>query len=169
VSNTSRDVEVFSGMRIDVVWGSAEGRTELGAFDRALAGAGVHDYNLVRLSSVVPQGATVVEAGRVDREHPVGTPVGVVLADRTADEPGATVAAGVGWALAEEGGVFMEAGGDSVEACRASIEASLADARDRRDWDWQLDCETVVRSQTVEETAAVVVGAVYGPLAHRWE
>lgn len=156
-------------MHIDVVWGAAAGRTELGAFDRALAEAGVGDYNLVRLSSVLPPGATVAETGRVDREHPVGTPVGVVLAERAAGESGETVAAGIGWAIADEGGIFMEASGSSPESCRRRIEASLADAREGRNWDWHLDARTVVRSRVVDETACVVVAAVYGPMGHRWE
>lgn len=156
-------------MEIPVVWGVAEGRTELGSFDRALAEAGLNDYNLVGLSSVLPAAAGVVEAGRVDRAHPVGTPVGVVLAERTADRAGAGIAAGIGWAIAEEGGIFMEATGRSAGACQERIEASLADARSVRDWRWQVDCETVVRSHTVEDTAAVVVTAVYGPLATLWE
>lgn len=156
-------------MRIDVVWGTAAGRTELGAFDRALAEAGIHDYNLVRLSSVVPPGATIVETGTVDAGHPVGTPVGVVLAEHHGADPTETVAAGIGWALAEEGGILMEAGAPSVEACRASIEASLADARAHRDWDWQLECETVVRSREGgDPSMVVVVAAVYGPLARQW-
>jgi arginine decarboxylase len=42
---------------------SAIGRaaTELAAFDQALIGVGAADFNLVRLSSVIPPGSTVVE------------------------------------------------------------------------------------------------------------
>lgn len=171
------------GTCIDVVWGEGNGRTELGAFDAALADAGLQNYNLVRLSSVLPPDATVVEAGRVERTLPVGTPLGVVLADCASSDPGTTVAAGLGWAVAEDGGIFMEATGDSMDGCRDAVEASLADARALRDWDWEHECETVVRSHVVEGASnpspsrssssdavagAVVVAAVYGPLTHRW-
>ncbi|MEF8907067.1 MAG: pyruvoyl-dependent arginine decarboxylase, partial [Haloarculaceae archaeon] len=37
---------------IRVVWGSGTGPTGTAAYDAALAEAGVHDYNLVTVSSV---------------------------------------------------------------------------------------------------------------------
>jgi pyruvoyl-dependent arginine decarboxylase (PvlArgDC) len=37
------------------------GRTELSAFDAALANVGIGDYNLLPLSSVIPLGAELVE------------------------------------------------------------------------------------------------------------
>ncbi len=39
---------------IRVVWGTATGPTALAAYDAALAEAGVHNYNLISLSSVIP-------------------------------------------------------------------------------------------------------------------
>lgn len=41
-------------MKIDVVWGHGEGKTSLSAFDRTLLEAGIHNLNLIPLSSVIP-------------------------------------------------------------------------------------------------------------------
>jgi arginine decarboxylase len=45
--------------RIPVVGSTGTGLTELAAFDAALLAAGVADRNLIRLSSVIPPGATI--------------------------------------------------------------------------------------------------------------
>lgn len=151
---------------VRVVWGEGEGATPLSAFDAALAETGLHNYNLVTYSSIVPAGSSVATVGAVDLDYDVGSPVGVVLAENHATGPGETVAAGLGWALAAEGGVFMESSASSAAACRADLDRKLADARELRDWDWQVESEQVVREYTVETTGAVVVGAVYGRLAY---
>ena len=39
---------------IRVVWGSATGPTKMASYDAALAEAGVENYNLVSVSSVIP-------------------------------------------------------------------------------------------------------------------
>lgn len=157
-------------VEVEVVWGHAEGRTPLGAFDGALAAAGVGEYNLVGLSSVLPAGASVTERGTHERTHPVGTPVGAVIASQTATERG-TVAAGLGWQTAAEGGVFYEASADAAHVCEERLRAGLADARDLRAWDWHDDAATLVRDHRVEErgvAGSVVVVALFGPLDADW-
>lgn len=152
---------------IVVASGVGGGATELDAFDAALADAGVGDYNLVPLSSVIPADARVVSRERFppDRDLSVGDPVAVVLASATAGA-GTAVAAGLGWSVAPEGGVFFEADGRSASACRGVIEASLDGARARRDWAWDRG-DTAVRTEThgADGTTAAVVVAVYGALA----
>jgi arginine decarboxylase len=150
--------------RIEVVWGHGEATTALSAFDAALEGAGIHNYNLVPFSSVVPAGAPVVEPGCVEQSYPTGAPVGAVIAENDGARPGETVAAGLGWATAPEGGVFMESVAGSADTCRADLEQKLADARDLRDWDWEAPSFRVAE-HTVAERGAVVVAAVFGELA----
>ncbi|MFB6302083.1 MAG: pyruvoyl-dependent arginine decarboxylase [Haloferacaceae archaeon] len=150
---------------IVVVAGVGEGVTELGAFDDALAAAGLHNYNLVTLSSVLPPGASVVVRERFPEERglTVGDPVAVVLAHGSAGEGRETVAAGLGWATAAEGGVFFEATGATESECRAKVEAELEGARGRRDWDWQ-DGGVHTAAHGADGPAAAVVAAVYGRL-----
>lgn len=162
----SASQEATDRMRIEVVSGGGEGRTAVGAFDAALADAGIADYNLVEFSSIIPPDATVVTRGTYEGAYPVGTPVGVVLASAHAD-PGRTAAAGLGWVIAVEGGVLMETGGDSEATCRESLRKALADARQHRNWDWTHD-EMIIRSFPAEgntdRRSAVVVAAVYEAL-----
>lgn len=153
---------------VEVVWGRAEASTPLSAFDAALAEGGVHNYNLVTYSSIIPPERSVATVGRSTADYGVGTPVAVVLAaaDADVDRTGATVAAGLGWLRADEGGVMMESTADSAAACRADLRRKLADAREIRDWNWRGEGETLVRHHVVDgpEAGAVVVAAVYGPL-----
>ncbi|WP_251331102.1 pyruvoyl-dependent arginine decarboxylase [Haloplanus pelagicus] len=151
---------------IEVVWGHGDAGTPLSAFDAALAGAGIHNYNLVTYSSVIPPGRAVARTGRTEAAYGVGAPVGVVLAAAETTRPSDTVAAGLGWARAEEGGVLMESTAGSAEAVRADLREKLADARRLRDWNWEEERRLEVREHTVDRTGAVVVAAVYGPLAY---
>ncbi len=50
-------------MRIDIVWGESEGKTLLSAFDRALLNAGIHNFNLIPLNSVIPPQSVIHERG----------------------------------------------------------------------------------------------------------
>jgi arginine decarboxylase len=155
-------------MPIDVVWGTGSARTELGAFDAALSDANVHNYNLVELSSIVPEGATVERVGALEPGRwATGDLVAVVLASRTSSTPGDRVAAGLGWALAEEGGVFVENDAPSAGACEHLLEANLADARSIRDWDWTSEGERQVVEGVVDDAGAgaAVVAAVFHPIS----
>jgi arginine decarboxylase len=154
-------------MEVEVVWGTATGRTELGATDGALAAAGIQDYNLVELSSVVPAGGTVVERGTHERDSPRGTAVGVVLARAVAGDEENPIA-GLGWHLADEGGVFYEATAGSRTACRESLRDGLADAREIRNWNWTANPSVRLHTGEPAGTSAVVVAAVFGPLAESW-
>jgi arginine decarboxylase len=156
---------------LDIVWGRGDATTPLSAVDTALAAAGLHNYNLVTYSSVVPPDRSVVRPGRLTVDYGVGTPVGVVLAvnETTRTEP---VAAGLGWIGADDGGVLMESTAASTEAVRTDLRAKLADARALRDWNWTDEEHFEIREHAVDGAAArdragaVVVAAVYGPLAY---
>lgn len=68
---------------VRIVWGSGVGPTELTAYDAALAAANVHDYNLLRVSSVLPADATIELAGVAPDLGPVGGKLTVVEARET--------------------------------------------------------------------------------------
>jgi arginine decarboxylase len=150
---------------VPVVSGTGSGPTELDAFDAALAAAGVHAYNLVELSSVLPAGAEPAVGARVP-DWRTGELVATVLAAATGDGP---VAAGLGWTLAEEGGVFYEETASTARACEERLRTGLARARDRRDWTWTrgVETEVVAHDPASAPAGAAVVAAVYGPIALR--
>jgi arginine decarboxylase len=152
------------GMAIEIVWGTGEGQSALGAFDAALADGGIHNYNLVTLSSVIPADTEVVLGDSHEREWAVGETVGTVLAKNKSTVTGETVAAGLGWATATEGGVFFEAAAESAENVETLLTRGIETARAQRDWDWTDGVETKLVEHTVERNGAAVVAAVYQPL-----
>jgi arginine decarboxylase len=65
-------------MKISVASGVGRGPTEMSAYDAALAAAGVHNYNLVTVSSVVPADATVSAVDAAPDLGPAGYRLTVV-------------------------------------------------------------------------------------------
>lgn len=114
-------------MRIFVTYGTGEGATKLAAFDAALWDAGIANYNIIRLSSVIPDNAEVVlkKLDWNNREH--GYRLYAVMAKATTDVIGRKVCAGLGWASVDGTGrgVFVEHHGSDEEEVRKQIEASI--------------------------------------------
>ena len=87
--------------------------------------AGVGNFNLVRLSSVIPPGARLKEVAAAEQIHGEhGDLLFCVYADAYASTRGEEAWAGVSWAQREDGsggGLFVEHGG----ASRTSVERDL--------------------------------------------
>lgn len=147
---------------IRIVWGTGEGPTALAAFDAALAEAGIHNYNLVTLSSVIPADDALEVAGTAPDLGPVGNELHVVESSATA-APGETATAGVGWARSESGrGIFYEVAGEDPDAVRAEIREGLDAGRALREWSF-VDEDVVVESVAARDAhASAVVCATYG-------
>jgi arginine decarboxylase len=148
---------------IRVVWGTGTGPTAVASYDAALADAGIHEYNLAHVSSIVPPGATVEAVGTGRDLGPVGGRLWVVEARTTTAGPG-DAAAALGWATGADGGVFYEAGDAPNEAsARERVAAGLDAARALRDRSLP---DGAIRSATVagatEGYATAVVLAIYG-------
>ncbi len=100
--------------------GDAEGVTELNAFDNALLQAGIGNLNLIKVSSIVPAQAALLQQ-RPDLEP--GALVPTVYTIRTSDTPGDIVAAAVGIGLRKDGhGMIFENTGGS----RAAVEDTVS-------------------------------------------
>lgn len=111
--------------------GSAEGPTELNAFDNALLDAGAHNLNLLKVSSILPVDVAFVDPPSL----PVGTLVPSVYARIVSDVPGELVSACVGAGIGPGGGVLMEhthrgPGADAERLVTAMIEEAFG----RRGW-----------------------------------
>lgn len=112
------------------------GRTLLSAFDHALLQAGVGNFNLIPLSSVIPPGAAVVGDGEPVRGGH-GDRLYCVEAVAYADHPGEVVSAGLGWAIHPTvGGLFVEHRGGTPESVEEQIRLSLADLAEHRGVDF---------------------------------
>jgi arginine decarboxylase len=123
-------------MQIRVVTGTGAGRTALSAYDAALAAANVHDYNLVSVSSVVPQAAEIDLVEEAPDLGPVGSQLTVVQSRSvTGPETEVSPCAALGWVRAADGrGVFYEAAGTDLDGVRREVETGLADGASLREW-----------------------------------
>lgn len=113
---------------IEVATGVGTGPNELAAFDAALRATGIANFNLLRLSSVIPAGTDVrAVPGRVS---PIrgdwGDRLYVVMADARTVVPRQQVWAGIGWVQEETGkGLFVEHEGHAEEEVRNDLLDSL--------------------------------------------
>jgi arginine decarboxylase len=90
---------------VTAVAGAGEGATDLNAFDKALMDAGITNLNLIRVTSVFPQGAKIVPM----RPFAPGMLMPSVYAKISRHTPGERIAAAVGIGIGEPGyGVIME-------------------------------------------------------------
>lgn len=114
---------------IEISCGTGTGPTELAAFDGALRATGIANFNLIRLSSVIPPATEIVPVtGPVSPiEGEWGDRLYCVYAEQRVTEPGAEAWAGIGWVQDEESGkgLFVEHEGLSEHQVRSDIENSL--------------------------------------------
>ncbi|QCS41155.1 pyruvoyl-dependent arginine decarboxylase [Natrinema versiforme] len=150
---------------IRVVWGSASAPTAMASYDAALADAGVENYNLVSVSSVIPAATHVEAVGTAPDLGPAGERLTVVEARATAAEPG-RVSAALAWAQSVDDGpgLFYETAGEmDREDVERRVREGLAAGQDLRDWEFA-DPRVAVESRQAESGAhtTAVVLAVYG-------
>lgn len=140
------------------------GPTALAAFDRALQVGGAQDTNLVVLSSVVPEGATVARERAHRKEFTAGDRLYCVMAEARCVEPGSEAWAGLGWAVDQDfaGGLFVEAHGHSERQVRKELDATLdALLADRPYWNvGNADTEVIGTACEAEPVCAMVM-AIY--------
>lgn len=153
----------LAGLLLDITVRTAvgRGRTRLSAFDRALLEAGVADYNLIPLSSVIPPRSTVTRGGdpliggHGDRLYCVES---VAYADR----PGEEVAAGLGWVIHPEiGGLFVEHTGPTVDSVEEQIRLSLADMADTRGIDFGAVHSAITTARCEDRPTCALAMAAY--------
>ena len=137
-------------MEVLVSSGVGRGETTLAAFDNALHHAGISNFNLIQLSSVVPLGweVRVVEKYVPERDS-WGAKLYVVLAEARTSHAPATIGAGVGWYISPEGrGLFVEHASERHGLDAASMEAlimhelekSMRGLCETRDWPFDDKC-----------------------------
>jgi arginine decarboxylase len=150
---------------IRIVWGSAHAPTAMSSYDAALADANVHNYNLVQVSSVIPDGASVESVGTAPNLGPAGERLTVVESRETVSGGNGTAVAGLGWACEPSGrGIFYETSGTDPDDVETRIERGLDAGRELRDWEFTDKGREIVRakSEAGSEYTTAVVLAVYG-------
>lgn len=123
-------------MIIEVAAGIGSGPTKLSAFDAALHNAGIANYNLIMLSSVIPPGSKIkVNKGAIEgKPGGWGDRLYVVKADLRVDTPNVEAWAGIGWVQDKKTGrgLFVEHEGASEKTVRRDIKQSLETLMARR-------------------------------------
>ena len=156
-------------MLIQVASGIGTGPTKLSAFDAALNATGVANYNLLRLSSVVPPNSEIVINKEAIPKGKVGGRWGdrlyVVMAEKRVDTPNAEAWAGIGWVQDKKTrkGLFVEHEGSSEARVKRDITQSLEALMATRNIDFgEINMEVVGGTSTHHPVCALVV-AVYEP------
>ncbi|HET7324491.1 MAG TPA: pyruvoyl-dependent arginine decarboxylase [Halococcus sp.] len=147
---------------IRIVSGTGTGPTAIAAYDTALADAGVHNYNLIRVSSVIPTGSTIEVLDTAPDLGPVGGKLTVVEA-RATNEADAGACAGLGWTVDDTGrGLFYEASGTDSERIRESLTAGLESGRSLREWSFVDERIVTERAESDNTYTMAVVLGIYG-------
>lgn len=154
-------------MQIHIATGIGAGPTTLSAFDSALNDAGIANYNLLRLSSVIPPKSEVtVHDDTLDKAimpGEWGDRLYLVMAEMRVDKPNVEAWAGIGWVQDPETGkgLFVEHEGNSEHAVQLDIRQSLNALMATRNVDFgPIQMKVVGRTCTHQPVCAMVV-AVY--------
>lgn len=151
-------------MEIHLTSGTGTAPTSLAAFDKALQHAGIANFNLVYLSSVIPPDSKLVRD-----HHPLptfglwGDRLYVVIAQQSVSEIGSEAWAGIGWVQDQFSGrgLFVEHQGSSRQFVEMQIEASLRSMVSSRRSDWSSPDALVVGTRCVGDPTCAVAVAVY--------
>jgi arginine decarboxylase len=119
-------------MNIKIASGIGTGPTKLSAFDSALNHAGVANYNLIYLSSIIPPNSKI----EIYENKPIpkkelpgswGDRLYVVIADKRSSVPNEEAWAGIGWVQDKKTGkgLFVEHNGESKTSVERDITQSL--------------------------------------------
>ena len=158
-------------MIIQLASGIGTGPTKLSAFDSALNHAGVANYNLIRLSSVIPPSTKIVV-----NTSPLKTIQGewgdrlyVVMAEQRESTPNREAWAGIGWVQEKNSGkgLFVEHEGESEKTVREDIRDSLHALMATRNVDFGEVQMNVVGAMCHRDPICALAVAVYR--SSRWE
>lgn len=146
---------------------SAEADTELMSFDKALQRCGIHNANILKVSSVVPTDAELIEEADSDRLNSLIDPgdfYPVVISKEISSTQGEKIFAAVAGCRFESGyGVNVEIHGSdrTYEDVREEAVEMLKGMADRRDEEIQEEIIFEYNSAEVEDTCCVLSAAVY--------
>lgn len=158
-ANTRR----VGSLRIRIASGVGRGPTPLAAFDAALRKAGLENYNLIPLSSVIPSGAELERSRSSPPPGHYGDRLYVVMARHDATRVGEEAWAGLGWTQ-EDGsgrGLFVELHGSSRGAVEKEIESTLEAMKQARPLDYGKNEAEIAGIVCEGEAACALVVASY--------
>ena len=145
-------------MKVSITSGRAEGPTKLNAFDNALLDAKIGDINLIKVSSILPEGTEVVP---VPKFLP-GDMVNCVLAYTSSDVEGDLISAAVALATSDYFGCVVENTGinKDPEDVKNEAESMVRYMMDVRGLNIN-EIKIADESHIVKKQGAVVASVVY--------
>lgn len=146
-----------------VTCGTGSGQTQLAAFDAALLDAGIANFNLIKLSSIVPPYSSVVKGNpHIDQPNNFGKKLYVVLAEKRESEKGREAWAGLGWVQTKDGrGLFVEEHGAQQAEVMRLIRETLSDMVKNREDEFGEIHYQVVGLRCEDNPICALVAAVY--------
>lgn len=118
-------------MNIYITTGKGHGKTLISAFDASLKNAGVYNYNLIQLSSIIPPKSVIkLQKYKASPSH-YGDRLYIVRAEYRSRESGKYIGAAVGWYQLSDGrGVFVEHEdiGETKEAVESTLKQEVHDS-----------------------------------------
>jgi arginine decarboxylase len=156
-------------MKIRVTKGIGNGPTELAAFDQALNIAGIANFNLIYLSSVLPPGSDViVEPKTVPYQGGWGDRLYIVIAQMRTIQRNQEAWAGIGWMQDPKSGagLLVEHEGHSEGEVRGDIENSLKGLAENRQMKFGPIHMEVVGGKCVDNPICALVVATFE--SHPW-
>ncbi len=151
-------------MNIQISAGIGIGPTELSAFDQALVHAGVANYNLIYLSSVLPPNSNVQVAEEPKRpEGKWGDRLYLVMAQKRISQRNQEAWAGIGWMQDPKTGqgMLVEHEGHSETEVRADIENTLTALARNRNMEFGPHHMHVVGTRCIDLPTCALVVAVF--------
>lgn len=149
---------------ISVTSGVGRGPTKLSAFDAALYDAGIANYNLIHLSSIIPDGWEPVVNKLELNDVEYGYRLYVVLSSCIVTEIGQEACAGLGWVMSTDDskhGLFVEHTGASKEEVQVAIKESIMSMIAYRPENYTEIKEEIISIICEGEPTCAVVVAVY--------
>ena len=144
---------------IKLVKAKGVGNTPLGAFDNALYNCGIHNHNLIYLSSVIPSGQEVEIVEKFEDSERGGSKLYVVMAH---EENDSVAQASIGWLYDKESGngLFVEHNG--IHSIKDNLDAldDLANTRGIKDYNKNTLFQ-VSKKEDGEEYVCAMVVAVF--------
>ena len=156
-------------MEIIITWGKGEGNTLLSAFDSALIDAGIGNFNLIPLSSVIPPKSSIRLKKKPFKENfKYGHRAYLVIAQNCSEKKQESIYAGLGWFLdKEQKGIFVEHSSHSKKEIQNLINNSLKDtALFRKQKNVKFN-QKIIGMRVKDKPACVLVGAIY--LLEEWK
>lgn len=151
-------------MQIQVSEGVGVGPTELSAFDQALVKAGVANYNLICLSSVLPPRSDVSIVDKPPKiEGNWGDRLYLVMAQMRTSRRNQEAWAGIGWIqdLKTKKGLLVEHEGHTEAEVRADIANSLAALAENRNMTFGPPQMHIVGTTCLDMPVCALVVAVF--------